>query len=364
MREETLNPMQEAIAFGRVIPGAAAEFTNEPRAEEFYSDAFSAEGNENSAPREAAKPNAERQSEAVKKGTNGGGSGGGFDRWRMRGAVSGGFRTLILYLIPAILAAAVIIAAVWGNRQKTLAENYRRTAENMYRAAYHELTESVYNLNIMLSKLLISEAPATLCITLDDIRHESGICVGLMAQIPQSHIDNAELNAFLVRISDYSEGLAGRVLRGTPLSNDDREQLAALFEASAAEDFFESENSNAEHGGNASNAGQDEADSRYPTLIYDGPFSESTEKREPQGLSGAEIDEAEAYRRAKAFFGGAGSETQPSELKLASCSGGKIPSYDFSGKFADGREFDLSITVRGGELLWFMMRRTSPRRTR
>lgn len=29
MREETLNPMQEAIAFGRVIPGAAAEFTNE-----------------------------------------------------------------------------------------------------------------------------------------------------------------------------------------------------------------------------------------------------------------------------------------------------------------------------------------------
>ena len=41
MREETLNPMQEAIAFGRVIPGAAAEFTNEPRAEEFYSDAFS-----------------------------------------------------------------------------------------------------------------------------------------------------------------------------------------------------------------------------------------------------------------------------------------------------------------------------------
>ena len=48
MREETLNPMQEAIAFGRAIPGAAAEFTNEPRAEEFYSDAFSAEGNENS----------------------------------------------------------------------------------------------------------------------------------------------------------------------------------------------------------------------------------------------------------------------------------------------------------------------------
>ena len=31
MREETLNPMQEAIAFGRAIPGAAAEFTNEPR---------------------------------------------------------------------------------------------------------------------------------------------------------------------------------------------------------------------------------------------------------------------------------------------------------------------------------------------
>lgn len=128
-----------------------------------------------------------------------------------------------------------------------------------------------------------------------------------MAQIPQSHIDNAELNAFLVRISDYSEGLAGRVLRGTPLSNDDREQLAALFEASgniyeelqtklssgdipvaaiAAEDFFESENSNAAPWRNASNAGQDEADSRYPTLIYDGRFPESTEKLRAAGAFG------------------------------------------------------------------------------
>ena len=53
MREETLNPMQEAIAFGRVIPGAAAEFTNEPRAEEFYSDAFSAEGKQQNRMRNA-----------------------------------------------------------------------------------------------------------------------------------------------------------------------------------------------------------------------------------------------------------------------------------------------------------------------
>lgn len=47
MREETLNPMQEAIAFGRVIPGAAAEFANEPRAEEFYRSGLPAECNHN-----------------------------------------------------------------------------------------------------------------------------------------------------------------------------------------------------------------------------------------------------------------------------------------------------------------------------
>lgn len=368
MREETLNPMQEAIAFGRVIPGAAAEFTDEPRAEEFYSDAFSAEGSAESAMREAA------EKEHKKQKAGGSRADGGFDRWRMRGAASGG-AGLLLYLLPAILAAALIIAAVWGGRQKALAENYKRTAENMYRAAYHELTESVYNLNIMLSKLLVSEAPATLCTTLDDIRHESGICVGLMAQIPQSHVDNAELNAFLVRISDYAEGLSGRVLRGRPLSDDDREQLSSLFAASveiyaelqeklssgdipvaaiAAADFFEPGEASSANGANAAESGQDDADSRYPTLIYDGPFSESTEKREPQGLTGADIDEAEAYRRAQAFFNDAGSKMEPTELRLECCSGGKIPSYDFAGRLADGRSFDLSITVRGGALLWFM----------
>lgn len=151
---------------------------------------------------------------------------------------------------------------------------------------------------------------------------------GLMAQIPQSHIDNAELNAFLVRISDYSEGLAGRVMRGTPLSNDDREQLAALFEASgniyeelkmklssgdipvaaiAAEDFFEPGNSNAEHGGNAQTPDRMKPIRAIRPLYTTARFPKVRKNASRQGLSGAEIDEAEAYRRAKAFFGGAGS---------------------------------------------------------
>lgn len=44
---------------------------------------------------------------------------------------------------------------------------------------------------------------------------------------------------------------------------------------------------------------------KYPTLIYDGPFSESTSKAEPLGLTGEVVTEAAAMARAAEFLGSA-----------------------------------------------------------
>lgn len=284
----------------------------------------------------------------------GGGIGGSFSR---------PLRILFLYLIPALLVTALVITGVWGSRQQALAEGYKTTTESVYRQAYTELTDSVYALQIMLSKLMVSESPSTLTFTLDDIWRESGVCVGLMGQIPQSHIDNYQLNQFLVRIGDYARSLSKSVLRGTPISDEDRQQLASLYDASIkihqelqsvldsggipvesirAEDFFASSN-------DAEYDPTDQVDSQYPTLIYDGPFSESTEKQEARGLTGEEVDEAAALTAAYSILG-----DSTAELYLSSVSDGRIPSYDFEGTLTDGRRVDISITVQGGHLLWMM----------
>jgi len=83
----------------------------------------------------------------------------------------------------------------------------------------------------------------------------------------------------------------------------------------------------------------------YPTLIYDGPFSESTEKAQPQGLSGPQVGEEQALQAALSYIGGG-------ELTSTGQNNGNIPCYGFSGTTADGRSVDVAVTLQEGKILW------------
>lgn len=289
------------------------------------------------------------------------------------------FKALSIYIIPVLLIIALIAAGIWGYEQKALAKTYRTTTESLYQRAFSELVNSMYELQIMLSKLMVSEAPSTIALTCDDIWRESGVCVGLMGQIPQSHVDTLALNRFLVQLGDYARSISKRVLRGIPVSDTDRKQLSELYaksveisdmlqerlnagdipiESMTAETFFSSAvgsggSGEKEHSEDSSGANEQ---GEFPTLIYDGPFSESTEKLEPVGITGDEIDENAALRAAYKLLGGQGVT-----LESAGRSDGDIPAYDFFGSMQDGREVDISITARGGHMLWLMSSAVSDR---
>ncbi len=83
----------------------------------------------------------------------------------------------------------------------------------------------------------------------------------------------------------------------------------------------------------------------YPTLIYDGPFSDSTDQAQPKGLGEGEVDEAAANQKAKKFLG----ELLSGELNYEGRADGKIPVHNFSGATADGRRITISITTTGGK---------------
>ncbi|CCX42206.1 germination protein YpeB [Clostridium sp. CAG:1024] len=96
------------------------------------------------------------------------------------------------------------------------------------------------------------------------------------------------------------------------------------------------------------NGGTQEANlSHYPTLIYDGPFSDSTEKAEPLGLPEETVDAETALARASESLGGASLTPDGETL-------GSIETYDFSGTDAAGRSVEISITKRGGCVLTMM----------
>ncbi|MDP4109516.1 MAG: germination protein YpeB, partial [Bacillota bacterium] len=84
----------------------------------------------------------------------------------------------------------------------------------------------------------------------------------------------------------------------------------------------------------------------YATLIYDGPYSEHIEKKEPVFLKGkTEVTEQEARKKAALFM-----KTDEGKLKSAGTGDGKIKTYMFSMQKGNGN-ISIEVTKFGGYIL-------------
>lgn len=262
-------------------------------------------------------------------------------------------------VIPSVLTLALIAVAFWGAEQSALAEDYKTNVENTYRRSFTELSDNMNELEVALGKLRVVTTPAMSVFLLDDIWRISGVCVSLMSRIPASHVDTAELNAFIVRLGDYARSLAKKALAGTPASDDDRATLEELYtscaeisrdlsdrlsvgdiptEVTTAEGYYEEADDTYK---------SEEGISKFPTLIYDGPYSEASEQLEPKGVTGEDVTEDTALERARAVTG-------CSDISLDGESNGTIPAWDFSGTDGIGNEICASVSRTGGHMVWFM----------
>lgn len=268
------------------------------------------------------------------------------------------FATAIAFAVPVLLAIALTAVCIWGSDAASRAETLDREMQSVYRQNVYQLADNVNDLQTTLKKLRVTASSQQHVLLLSDIWRLSGAASSNLAVIPRAHVDTASLNAFLIRVGDYARALEKRVLAGGVLTGEDYDALAELYEASTGvgtalmerlnADDFPTASLDAEGYYTSENEGQsEESIADYPTLIYDGPFSESVEKAEPRGLPADEVDENAALQRALAFLGGG-------ELSPAGPVDGRIPAWSFSGTDREGRATELQVTKRGGLVLWMM----------
>ena len=85
----------------------------------------------------------------------------------------------------------------------------------------------------------------------------------------------------------------------------------------------------------------------YPSLIYDGPFSDHIENKTSSYLEGApEITPGEAKKRIN--------NMTSLSLDYKGESGGNLPAYRFSGTCENGAPVSFEITKAGGMLSWYL----------
>lgn len=277
------------------------------------------------------------------------------------------FQTVVAVAVPVVLALALAGVCIWSSEEQRRSAERAQTLETMvqsgYRQAFYELSDNVNGISTALKKLRVTASSARHILLLADVWRLSGAAVASMGNVPNAHVDAYALNSFLVRVGDYAHVLTQRILAGGVLMQEDYEQLDALYEASVkiggelsnriASDDFPLQSLDADNYYSAADAGggeeQEDRDSisDYPTLIYDGPFSESNEETQARGLSEGEIDEAAARQKALDYLGGGA-------LTGSGAEDGVIPVYGFFGKDGSGRNVELTVTKQGGAVLWMM----------
>ena len=160
-----------------------------------------------------------------------------------------------------------------------------------------------------------------------------------------------DLKQFLTRTGDYANTLLDSVQNGVLLSADDAAQLAAIGTQCEAlrGALTEQIESGSLPAGVVSTDGYytegeaSDAVPAYPSLLYDGPFSESSETAPPKGLPTETISEQQAKALAARAFPG-------TEWQYDGRCEANIVTFDFSGPKGES----LSVTERGGRILYWM----------
>ena len=258
-------------------------------------------------------------------------------------------------LIWAALAVGLVAALVkLGENREALAARQaaeRTRIENLY----HRIDDDLNDVDVSLSKLSAASSPRQSVLLLGDVWRATGSAGAAMGLLPLSHADSCDMSQFVTRCGDYAHALMGRVLQGRALTEEDRKQLGDMRAACAqirqvageaiqSGDYVAADNVDA---GCYEQSQSEAAISEYPTLIYDGPFSESAENRPPQGEIGERITAQQAAERARRLF----SDGTVADTVYVP---GALPVYELSVQSASRGQVSLSLTEQGGELLSFM----------
>ena len=260
-----------------------------------------------------------------------------------------------------VLTATAVIGAVRARR-------YQTAYEETQQRAVLELGEYMDQIESDLSKVIYSNTPPMLAELSSSLWREASGAKSSLSQLPTSGLQMDNTYKFLSQVGEYAMALDRKVANGGSIAESERANLEKLLEISRSlcnqlaivtmhldngTLAWEQARDTLSQGGedvqtlslsdSFSDAEQSIAD--YPTLIYDGPFSDHIYQKQPAMLAGKEnVTREEAAKVAARYCGVAANSLQDDADEE-----GSMPSYGF---FYD--TVSLSVTKAGGYLCYML----------
>ncbi len=271
-------------------------------------------------------------------------------------------RTLIKIL--SFLLALLLIVAVFGIKYYNRAKGFETEISYTYSRSLEEVNSSLNKINVALEKLPFISSASQITQLATDIYTEAKIAKQAFSQLPTGEASYENINKFLSQVGNYTVFLAEKVIDGGEINESEKQNIEAL--SSMAENItnsFTAVQMNVNNSGywadslnesietiatddiflNSLNV-LEESIIDYPTLLYDGPYSDHissgtsylVENSQPISEDVALSIAANALRIDK------------SELAIDNYDNGKIPAINIV--YGEGT---ASVSINGGYLISF-----------
>ena len=276
--------------------------------------------------------------------------------------------------VYSVLATIVFVAiiAVLGYMLVKNNKETKTASENTYNMAFYEVVDYVQNVETYLAKSLISSTPEHGAETLTNVWREANLAQAYLSQLPIESQELENTEKFLNQVSDYSYSLSRKNIYNESLTEEDLKNLKDLHSYSlelenTLNQLSEDINSGRIKWGELSKKGanafaqqvstssmdgfnnMEENFHQYSGLIYDGAFSEHVTNGEKRGLTGDDIDEETAKQKAIEFIG---KDNVKSVENLGFSENATIPEYNFSIKTNSEDSINISISKKGGHIVY------------
>ena len=265
-----------------------------------------------------------------------------------------------LAVVTGVLGATTLGLGIGLGVTNARYNNATTQLEAVYKKNYYELADNVNSCDTNISKLLASQNEDYRAKMLNEISQsakEMQICV---ASLPLSNDGILECVRFINQMSGYTETLEKRIEEGGSLTGEDLAVLEQMHQTLNDMKEFLNDMSNQMIAGYSifestsnMNGNLDDftfkftqiSSTEYPTMIYDGPFSDSVVDQQIKGLKGERISQREAEQKVFDIFENVSSITSRGETN------GRFETFNFAIKNTDNQTLYVQITKIGGYVL-------------
>ena len=274
------------------------------------------------------------------------------------------------------LTAIIAVLGIYSIFKYYEVRNLENIVENNYNRAFHELVNYVDDIDVLLEKSMLVSSPAKVSSLSSEIFRQATAAKACLGQLPLSEANIENTEKFLSQIGDYTYVLSQNVIKDGVISNYEYETLQELCSyAQALNDnllamqrdiydgtisFGSINKKGNEYIGKTASAKSNDIISNfetvekefqeYPSLIYDGPFSEHIENIKPVLLENEKVITYEqGLSIAKNFLGEKGQNLAYTGESVNT----PIESYSYSTNYNDS-QICINISKKGGKVVYFI----------